>query len=141
MTCRLVAPFSVKQATRPVHSPLYDFKRIIQPTKDNFMRLLKALMCAAIIGYTTQASANEVQAIDAIAYYSQQCNNKGVQLTLATTKAAHGKPSKLRKQSFNMVSLNAMLNGVDSKQLEDYIASNRANVIQNTKQQRMLKCQ
>ena len=41
------------------------------------MRLLKALMCAAIIGYTTQASANEVQAIDAIAYYSQQCNNKG----------------------------------------------------------------
>ena len=35
----------------------------------------------------------------------------------------------------------AMLNGVDSKQLEDYIASNRATVIQNMKQQRMLKCQ
>ena len=40
-----------------------------------------------------------------------------------------------------MVSLNAMLNGVDSKQLEDYIASNRATVLQNMKQQRMLKCQ
>ena len=48
---------------------------------------------------------------------------------------------QLRKQSFDMVSLNAMLNGVDSKQLEDYIASNRATVIQNMKQQRMLKCQ
>ena len=48
---------------------------------------------------------------------------------------------QLRKQSFDMVSLNAMLNSVDSKQLEDYIASNRATVIQNMKQQRMLKCQ
>ena len=111
------------------------------------MRLLKTLMCAAIIGYSTQASANEVQAIDAIAYYSQQCNKKG---GIAYFSNSQGRSwqviqtqayLQLRKQSFDMVSLNAMLNGVDSKQLEDYIASNRATVIQNMKQQRMLKCQ
>ena len=111
------------------------------------MRLLKTLTCAAIIGYSTQASANEVQAIDAIAYYSQQCNNKGGTAYFSNNQGRSWQIIQtqvylqLRKQSFDMVSLNAMLNGVDSKQLEDYIASNRATVLQNMKQQRMLKCQ
>lgn len=111
------------------------------------MRLLKTLMCAAIIGYTTQASANDAQTFDAIAYYSQQCNHKGGTAYLSQNQGRTWEviPTayfiQLRKQSFDMVSLNAMLNGVDSKQLEDYIVSNRATVIQNMKQQRMLKCQ
>ena len=145
--CRFVLPFGVKQATRPVQSPLYDFKQIIHLKKDNFMCLLKTLLCLAIIGYTTQESANEVQAIDAIAYYSQQCNNKGGTAYFSNNQGRSWQVIQtqayllLRKQSFDMVSLNAMLNGVDSKQLEDYIANNRATVIQNMKQQRMLKCQ
>lgn len=111
------------------------------------MRLLKTLACIAIMGYTTQASANDVQAIDAIAYYSQQCNKKGGTAYFSNNQGRSWQAIQtqtylaLRKQAFDMTSLNAMLNGVNDKQLEAYIASNRTPIIQNMQQQRMLKCQ
>lgn len=111
------------------------------------MRLLKALMCAAVIGYTTQASANDAQTFDAIAYYSQQCNNKGNTAYLSQNQGRTWEviPTayfiELRKQAFDMATINARLNNVDIKQLGAYILNSRPTVIQNMKQQRMLKCQ
>ena len=111
------------------------------------MRLLKTLMCAAIIGYTTQASANDAQTFDAIAYYSLQCNNKGNTAYLSQNQGRKWEviPTayfiELRKQAFDMATINARLNNVDIKQLGAYILNNRPAIIQNMKQQRMLKCQ
>lgn len=111
------------------------------------MRLLKTLMCIAIMGYTTQASANDAQTLDAIASFSLQCNNKGGTAYLSQNQGRTWEaiPTayyiELRKQALDMATLNARLNNVDLKQLGAYILSNRPAIIQNMQQQRMLKCQ
>lgn len=111
------------------------------------MRLLKTLTCITIIGYATQASANDAQTFDAIAYYSLQCNNKGNTAYLSQNQGQTWEaiPTayfiELRKQALDMATINARLNNVNIKQLGAYILSNRPIIIQNMKQQRMLKCQ
>ena len=111
------------------------------------MRLLKTLMCITMIGYATQSSANDAQTFDAIASYSLQCNKKGNTAYLSQNQGRSWEviPTayyiELRKQAFEMATINARLNNVDLKQLGAYILSNRPLIIQNMQQQRMIKCQ
>lgn len=111
------------------------------------MRLLKTLIGVIAIGFNTLAVANDAQALDAIASYSFQCNNKGGTAYLSQN---HGQTWEviptayfisLRKQALQMATINARLNHVDLKQLGEYILSNRPTIIKNMQQQRMIKCQ
>lgn len=109
--------------------------------------IASTLIAVTILGVSTCAHADDLQAIDAIAYYGQQCNAKGKTAYFSNNHGNRWEVIQtaayvmLRKQTLDMTSLNAMLNGVDGKQVEAYLANNRPTIIQNMQQQRMLTCQ